>query len=204
LRLSFIFRDLRIMNKYIMGALKESAQDEQKVVKIQRGQKMNFKKIHGKTVFVVALFIISALILIVKLLNSTPIQIYVDENKTVVTQIPGFFTTTDAIILIVTSIVLGISGAYLLLPVSVEKPAEVSVLGERKERWEKISKALKDDERKIYKAILDSDGFINQSEIAEKTGLSKSNVSRSLDLLESKGLVERKRRGMGNIVLLKS
>jgi uncharacterized membrane protein len=166
---------------------------------------MNFKKIHGKTVFVVALFIISAFILVVKLLNSTPIQIYVDENKTVVTQIPGFFTTTDAIILIVTSIVLGISGAYLLLlPVSVEKPAEVSVLGERKERWEKISKTVKDDERKIYEAILDSDGLINQSEIAEKTGLSKSNVSRSLDLLESKGLVERKRRGMGNIVLLKS
>ena len=49
---------------------------------------MNFKKIHGKTVFVVALFIISALILVVKLLNSTPIQIYVDENKTVVSQIP--------------------------------------------------------------------------------------------------------------------
>jgi uncharacterized membrane protein len=165
---------------------------------------MNFKKIHGKTVFVVALFIISALILVVKLLNSTPIQIYVDENNTIVSQIPGFFTTTDAIILIVASIILGVSGAYLLLPVSVEKPAEVSVLGERKERWEKISKTLKDDELKIYKAILDSDGLINQSELAEKTGLSKSNVSRSLDLLESKGLVERKRRGMGNIVLLKS
>jgi len=165
---------------------------------------MRFRKIHGKTIFIAALFIVSAFILVVKLLNPTPIQIYVDENKTVVTQIPGFFTTTDAIVLIVTSIILGISGAYLLLPVSVEKPAEVSVLGERKGRWEKISKTLKDDERKIYKAILDSDGLINQSEIAEKTGLSKSNVSRSLDLLESKGLVERKRRGMGNIVLLKS
>jgi uncharacterized membrane protein len=165
---------------------------------------MNFKKIHGKTVFVVALFILSALILVVKLLNSTPIQIYVDENNTIVSQIPGFFTTTDAIILVVTSIILGISGTYLLLPVSVEKPAEVSVLGERKERWQKISKTLKDDERKIYEVVLNSDGLINQSEIAEKTGLSKSNVSRSLDLLESKGLVERKRRGMGNIVLLKS
>ncbi len=62
---------------------------------------------------------------------------------------------------------------------------------------------LKDDERKIYKVILDSDGIINQSELAEKTGISKSNVSRVLDLLESKGLVERRRRGMGNIILLK-
>jgi uncharacterized membrane protein len=165
---------------------------------------MRFKKIHGKTVFIAALFIISAFILGIKLLNPTPIQIYVGENGTSVTQIPGFFTTMDVVILVVASIVLGISGAYLLLPNPAEKPAEKSVLETRKERWEKIPKTLKDDERKIYKVMLDSDGLINQSELAEKTGLSKSKVSRSLDLLESKGLVERKRRGMGNIVLLKS
>jgi uncharacterized membrane protein len=165
---------------------------------------MRFKKIHGKTVFIAALFIVSAFILGVKLLSPTPIQIYVGENGTSVTQIPGFFTTTDVGILVVTAIVLGISGAYLLLPGSAEKPDEKPALETRKERWEKISKTLKDDERKIYKVILDSDGLVNQSELAEKTGLSKSNVSRSLDLLESKGLVERKRRGMGNIVLLKS
>lgn len=74
---------------------------------------------------------------------------------------------------------------------------------ERKKEWEEVSKTLKDDEQKIYKAIIDSDGIINQSEMTEKTELSKSNVSRGLDLLESKGLVERRRRGMGNIVLLK-
>jgi uncharacterized membrane protein len=165
---------------------------------------MRFKKVHGKTVFIAALFVISAFTLVVKLLSPTPIQIYVDENQASVTQVPGFFTTMDAIILVVASTVLGISGAYLLLPGPSERLAGVSVLEERKERWEKISKTLKDDERKIYEVILDSDGLINQSEIAEKTGLSKSNVSRSLDLLESKGLVERKRRGMGNIVLLKS
>ncbi len=48
-----------------------------------------------------------------------------------------------------------------------------------------------------------SDGIITQSELVEKTGLSKASVSRALDLLESKGLVERRRRGMGNVVLLK-
>lgn len=166
---------------------------------------MKVKKIHGRTVFVVALFIVSAFILGTKLLNPTPIQIYVGDNgATSVTQVPGFFTNTDVITLVVASIVLGISGAYLLIPISAEKPAEKSVLETRKDRWEKIAKTLKDDERKIYKVILDSDGLVNQSELAEKTGLSKSNVSRSLDLLESKGLVERKRRGMGNIVSLKS
>ena len=92
---------------------------------------------------------------------------------------------------------------YLLFFDSVEKPAGELVLEERKKRWEQIVKTLKDDQQKIYKAIIDSDGIINQSELVEKTGISKSNVSRALDLLESRGLIERRRRGMGNIVLLK-
>ena len=71
------------------------------------------------------------------------------------------------------------------------------------EMWEEIAKTLKEDEQKIYKAIIEAGGIIEQSKLPEKTGLSKSSVSRALDLLESKGLVERKRRGMGNIVLLK-
>jgi uncharacterized membrane protein len=77
------------------------------------------------------------------------------------------------------------------------------VLEERKRRWDELSKTLKNDERKIYETILESGGIIEQSEIVEKTGLPKANVSRSLDLLESKGLVERRRRGTGNVVLLK-
>ena len=55
----------------------------------------------------------------------------------------------------------------------------------------------------IYETILESDGIIEQSEIVEKTWLPKANVSRSRDLLESKGLAERRRRETGNVVLLK-
>ena len=77
------------------------------------------------------------------------------------------------------------------------------ILEERKKRWDELSKTLKNDERKIYETILESDGIIEQSEIVEKTGLPKANVSRALDLLESKGLAERRRKGTGNVVLLK-
>ncbi len=164
---------------------------------------MKIGNVRGKNLFMASLFVGSLFILGMKLLNPTPIQIYVDGSETAVSQIPGFFTYTDVIILVVTSCVLGVSGTYLLFSGSVEKPAGKLLLEERKERWKETSKMLKDDERKIYKVILDSDGIINQSELAEKTGISKSNVSRVLDLLESKGLVERRRRGMGNIILLK-
>ena len=164
---------------------------------------MESKKIHGKTVFIAALFVASVFVLGIKLLSPTPIQIFVEGSETAVSQIPGFFTLTDVIILIIVSIVLGVSAMYLLFFDSVKKPAGKLVLEERKKRWEEISKTLKADEQKICKAIIDSDGLINQSELPEKTGLPKSNISRSLDLLESKGLVEKRRRGMGNIVLLK-
>jgi uncharacterized membrane protein len=76
-------------------------------------------------------------------------------------------------------------------------------LEERKARWEAIIPSLKEDQQIIYQTILDEDGMMAQSDIVEKTGLSKSNVSRTLDILESMGLVERRRRGMGNIIMLK-
>ncbi len=169
---------------------------------------MESKRIHGKIVFMAALFVSSVFILGIKLLNPTPIQIFVEGSNATVSQIPGFFTFADVVILILSSFVLCASGMYLLFfdgaeSNSVEKPAGKIVLEERKKEWEKVSKTLKDDEQKIYKAIIDSDGIVNQSDLTEKTEISKSNVSRALDLLESKGLVERKRRGMGNIVLLK-
>ena len=160
-------------------------------------------KIHGRTIFMAVLFIASVFVLGIKLLNPTPVQIFIEGQNTAITQIPGFFTFSDVIILIMSSITIAISGMYLLFFDSVEKPAGELVLEERKKRWEQIVKTLKDDQQKIYKAIIDSDGIINQSELVEKTGISKSNVSRALDLLESRGLIERRRRGMGNIVLLK-
>jgi uncharacterized membrane protein len=42
-----------------------------------------------------------------------------------------------------------------------------------------------------------------QAELIEKTDFNKVKVSRILDKLEGKGLIERRRRGMTNLVLLK-
>jgi len=167
------------------------------------GEKMEGKKIGGKTAFMAALFVASAFILGLKLLNPTPIQIVVEGQSVSITQLPGFFTLGDVIIIVIASIILGVSGTYLLLLDLIEKPAGKLVLEERKKKWEEIAKTLKEDEQKIYQAIIEAGGIIEQSELPEKTGISKASVSRTLDLLESKGLVERRRRGMGNIVLLK-
>jgi len=108
-----------------------------------------------------------------------------------------------------------VSGTYLLLHdlIGAEGSAYTNsansassaasvIIEERRQRWEEVAKTLKNDEQILYKAIID-EGIINQSVLVETTGLPKSNVSRALYGLESRGLIERRRRGMGNVVLLK-
>lgn len=72
-----------------------------------------------------------------------------------------------------------------------------------KGRKPKINMAgLKKEEKSILKEVA-NEGAIFQATLVEKTGLSKVKVTRILDILEGKGFIERKRRGMSNVIILK-
>jgi len=62
---------------------------------------------------------------------------------------------------------------------------------------------LNDDEKLVFDKIIESEGTIFQSDLVDKTKFTKVKVTRLLDKLEGKGLIERKRRGMTNVVILK-
>lgn len=70
------------------------------------------------------------------------------------------------------------------------------------ERKEKLNN-LDEEERSIMNIVLREDGSVYQSDLIKETGISKVKVSRILDRLEGKGLIERKRRGMTNVVVMK-
>ncbi len=72
-----------------------------------------------------------------------------------------------------------------------------------KDGYQNVLKSLTNDEKMIFEKVLESEGSMFQSDLVEKTGMPKVKVTRLLDKLEGKGLVERKRRGMTNIVVLK-
>ncbi len=72
-----------------------------------------------------------------------------------------------------------------------------------KKNYEKVMESLDDEEKKLLGLIIDSEGTIFQSDLVEKTKLGKVKVTRILDRLEGKDLIERKRRGMTNVVILK-
>jgi uncharacterized membrane protein len=165
-------------------------------------------QIRGKTLFAAAVFVASVLVFALKLLNPTPVQILVEGNTAITTQVPGLFTYADVLVIAVALVLMSVSGTYILLHDSTTPAAAAPasagdvILEERRQRWEEVAKTLKDDEQTLFKAIID-EGIVHQSELVEKTGLPKSNVSRALYGLESRGLIERRRRGMGNVVLLK-
>jgi len=71
-----------------------------------------------------------------------------------------------------------------------------------KEKKEKLND-LDGQEREIMNIILREEGSVYQSDIVKEINVSKVKVTRVLDKLEGKGLIERKRRGMTNIVVMK-
>lgn len=99
-------------------------------------------------------------------------------------------------------IIMGIIGLALIF----SKPSERIVIKRIKEK--QIKRKFNDlnlkPEEKIILKLIQKDGTIFQAEIIEKTGFGKAKVSRILDKLEGKDFIERKRRGMTNVVVLKN
>ena len=75
--------------------------------------------------------------------------------------------------------------------------------GLSKEDKERRLENLNEEERAVMNIILREEGSVFQSSLVNETKLSKVKVTRILDRLEGKKLIERKRRGMSNIVILK-
>ncbi len=73
-----------------------------------------------------------------------------------------------------------------------------------KEPKKKISlSGLDKQEKEVVSLIQGEGGAIFQAALAEKLGTGKVGITRLLDKLEAKQIIERKRRGMNNIVVLK-
>ena len=58
-------------------------------------------------------------------------------------------------------------------------------------------------EKKIFEILTKSEGSAYQSDLVKQTSLSKVKITRILDKMENKGIIERKRRGMANIIIIK-
>lgn len=106
-----------------------------------------------------------------------------------------------------TYLALGIVGVLVIFSLFLlfSKPNEKIVVKKIKEKQIKKEVDLsgfRPEEKQVYKLIKD-EGAAFQADLIEKTGFGNAKMTRIIDRLEGNGLVERKRRGMNNIVVLK-
>ena len=86
----------------------------------------------------------------------------------------------------------------------IKKIREKVKVAEKIRNYDKILKTIPSEEKKLMNIIIDSQGAMFQSDLVETSGFDKVKVTRLLDRLEGQQLIERKRRGMTNIVILKN
>ncbi|SER09713.1 helix-turn-helix transcriptional regulator [Natrinema salaciae] len=193
---------------------------------------MDLRALHGKQLVAAAVFVVAAIVLAIQLITPTPLMVSVGQNGTETTQVGEYFTFRDVSVVTVSGYLLGLSTMYLVresvgqsLPMreqprdqpsepvpgpSPQAPADAAsetADEDGEERGDLLAEhaaRLKDNEEVVFALVVNADGEIEQRRIVEETDLSKATVSRTLDTLESKGLVERKRHGMGNVVALQT
>lgn len=121
------------------------------------------------------------------------------------------------IFILIVALILGISAAYVLLtraqaggampgPRAEGEAAPTAPMSPGPEPFPEASalilQLLDGDERRIYRAIVQSGGQILQRDLVHLTTFSDAKVSRLLDRLEDRGVVVRERHGMTNRIRL--
>jgi len=102
---------------------------------------------------------------------------------------------------------LGIVGILLIIGLVLvfNKPKEKVIIKKFKEKKKSLDlSGLDEREREVIKILEQENGTIFQATLMEKLGTGKVGITRLLDKLEAKQLIERKRRGMNNVVVLKN
>ncbi|MBS3056689.1 MAG: MarR family transcriptional regulator [Candidatus Aenigmarchaeota archaeon] len=96
------------------------------------------------------------------------------------------------------SAIILIFGLYLI---SVSRLSD-RINTENIDKFRKTIDSLNGDEKTVYEVVVEANAIF-QSELVEKLQMNKVKVSRIIDKLEGRGLLERKRRGMSNVLVPK-
>ncbi|TRZ88503.1 MAG: hypothetical protein D4R88_07720 [Methanosarcinales archaeon] len=148
-----------------------------------------------------------------KLLANPEITISVNNGTVDLEKGKKIYFFDDILLVSIGSIFLGSSLMYLLnitfgyesqnnVIRETEKFAEIGLINGSQEKWKNILETLTGDEKEIYQLIYNTKGEILQKDIIV-SDFSRAKITRLLDYLEKRGLIERKSYGMTNKVVLK-
>jgi len=148
---------------------------------------------------------ISILMIVIVIMFKSALTSFVDSSCTLAHgegSCPMYDTITKQ-----TYLALGIIGILLVVGIALmfSKPQTKTIVKTVEKKRKEINhdlSTLKPEEKKVFKMIQENK-TIFQADLIEKTGLGKAKITRILDRLEGRNFIERKRRGMTNVVVLK-
>lgn len=150
---------------------------------------------------------ISVLIVFIIFIFNNAIEEFGEKTCPVIQS--GDFCPTHSAVNQQTYLSLAIVGILILISLFLifSKPSEKIVLQkvkitEKPKKKEYDLSGLNKEEKQIF-SIVQENGTIFQADLIEKTGFGKAKMTRILDRLEGRQIIERKRRGMTNVVVLK-
>ena len=150
---------------------------------------------------IATVLLIAALVLLVDVLLSTqPIQIVLESGQEVTSEESNYFAISEVLLLIISAFIIGASTIYLYYNSEVELVKKIKRIPDEHSH---ILPLLKEDEKKVFLVLKNSNGEMLQNAIVAKTQLSKVKVTRVLARLEKKDLIIRQRHGLTNKILLK-
>ena len=114
---------------------------------------------------------------------------------------PAFDTIQDQTYLSLAIVAILFAVGIVLLFSRQSEKIVVRRVVERQKRPSVDIHSLTPEERTVLE-IIQKERALFQADIGEKTGFAKVKITRILDKLESQGVIERKRRGMQNLVVL--
>ena len=117
---------------------------------------------------------------------------------------PAHNNPTSWIIFIAFGVVFLVFGAGIYLLISSIKREKTDQKVEEKKDFTQIDlSSLDEEEKKIYELLKFNKGSMYQSDLVKEMGFTKVKTTRILDRMENHEILERKRRGMTNIIVLK-
>ena len=149
--------------------------------------------------------VISVLLLIDRLLATGPVQLILEDGRAIPIEGASYFSLNEVLFFIMTAWLGGMSFLYIIL-FPREKGTTVTDaegIPENNNAALLAANLLEGDEKIVFREIIDKNEIL-QRELISKTGFSEPKVSRLLDKLERRGLIIRKRNGMGNRIMLKN
>lgn len=146
-------------------------------------------------VILAVVYLISSVVLVIKMASPMNIRItYQGEHEVYEREVSNVYTFTDVVT--IATAAAGMSSSVLTLVQTSRATPEFKI-----ENSALILKTLGESEKKIYELVLEKGGVASQTEVVETSGMSKSVVSITLDRLEARGLIEKRKRGMSNVII---